>query len=126
MDTKTNGANNSSPIHLDKNIIAELVSKHKDLDIAVTDPEWDEKKQNYKKVRNWKSKAKLNEAAALNGKQLIIRNTDKYVELDWDIFKHLETEQVQYIKNKLPKTLEFGRDGRGHSLYKVKNLPAEI
>ena len=48
MDLKTNGANNSSPIHLDKNIIAELVSKYKELDIAVTDPEWDEKKQNYK------------------------------------------------------------------------------
>ena len=35
---------------LDKNIIAELVSKHKELDIAVTDPLWERKKTNYKKV----------------------------------------------------------------------------
>ena len=123
MDIKTNGANNSSPIHLDKNIIAELVSKHKELDIAVINPEWDEKKQNYKKVYYWRNKPKINGATALDGKQLIIRNSNEYPEVDWDIFKHLEPWQAQYIKNKLPKTFEFGRDGRGHSLYKVKNLP---
>ena len=123
MDTKINGAINSSAIHIDKNIITEVISKYKDLDIAVTDPEWDEKKQNYKKVYYWKDKPKVNGAAALNSKQLIIRNTNEYPEVDWDIFKHLEPWQVQYIKNKLPKTFEFGRDGRGHSLYKVKNLP---
>ena len=126
MALKTNGARNSSPIHIDKNLITEILSRHKDLDIAITDPEWDEEKQNYKKVKNWKSKPKLNGAAAAHGKQLIIRNTDEYVEIDWDIYKHLEPEQVQYIKNKFPETFEFGRDGRGHSLYKVKNLPAEI
>ncbi len=123
MDIKTNAARNSSGIHLDKNIITELVSKYKELDIAVTDPEWDEKKQNYKKVYYWKDKPKVNGAAALNSKQLIIRNTNEYPEVDWDIFKHLEPWQAQYIKDKLPKTFEFGRDGRGHSLYKVKNLP---
>jgi len=123
MDTKINGAINSSAIHIDKNIITEVISKYKDLDIAVTDPEWDEKKQNYKKVYYWKDKPKVNGAAALNSKQLIIRNTNEYPEVDWDIFKHLEPWQAQYIKDKLPKTFEFGRDGRGHSLYKVKNLP---
>ena len=123
MDIKTNGARNSSAIHIDKNIITEVLSKYKELDIAVTDPLWNEKKQNYKKVYYWKNKPKVNGAAALNSKQLIIRNTDEYPEVDWDIFKHLEPWQAQYIKNKLPKTFEFGRDGRGHSLYKVKNLP---
>ena len=123
MDTKINGAINSSAIHIDKNIITEVISKYKDLDIAVTDPEWDEKKQNYKKVYYWKDKPKVNGAAALNSKQLIIRNTNEYPEVDWDIFKHLEPWQAQYIKDKFPKTFEFGRDGRGHSLYKVKNLP---
>jgi len=123
MDTKINGAINSSAIHIDKNIITEVISKYKDLDIAVTDPEWDEKKQNYKKVYYWKDKPKINGVAALNSKQLIIRNTNEYPEVDWDINKHLEPWQAQYIKDKLPKTFEFGRDGRGHSLYKVKNLP---
>ena len=123
MNIKQNGSTKAEPFHLDKNIIAELVSKHKELDIAVTDPEWDEKKQNYKKVYYWKDKPKVNGAAALNSKQLIIRNTNEYPEVDWDIFKHLEPWQAQYIKDKLPKTFEFGRDGRGHSLYKVKNLP---
>ncbi len=123
MDIKQNGSTKAEPFHIDKNIITEVLSKHKDLDIAVTDPLWDEKKQNYKKVYYWKNKPKVNGAAALNSKQLIIRNTDEYPEVDWDIFKHLEPWQAQYIKNKLPKTFEFGRDGRGHSLYKVKNLP---
>lgn len=123
MDIKTNAARNSSSIHLDKNIITELVSKYKELDIAITNPEWNEEKQDYKKVIYWKSKPKLNGAAALNGKQLIIRNTDEYSEIDWDIFKHLKPEQVQFIKNKFPQTLEFGRDGKGHSLYKIKNIP---
>jgi len=106
--------------------ITEILKNHKDLDIAITTPEWDKKKQNYKKVINWTSKPKVNGAAALNGKQLIIRNTDEYAEIDWDIFKHLKPEQVQFIKNKFPKTLEFGRNGSGHSLYKVKNLPKKI
>jgi len=123
MDIKQNGSTKASAIHIDKNIITEVISKYKDLDIAVTDPEWDEKKQNYKKVYYWKDKPKVNGAAALNSKQLIIRNTNEYPEVDWDIFKHLEPWQAQYIKDKLPKTFEFGRDGRGHSLYKVKNLP---
>ena len=126
MDIKQNGSTKAEPFHIDKQHISEIISKYKDLDIAVTDPQWDEKKQNYKKVYNWKSKAKLNGATALNGKQLIIRNTDTYPELDWDIFKHLKPEQVQFIKNKFPKTLEFGRDGQGHSLYRVKNLPKDI
>ena len=123
MNIKQNGSTKAEPFHLDKNIITEVISKYKDLDIAVTDPEWDEKKQNYKKVYYWKDKPKVNGAAALNSKQLIIRNTNEYPEVDWDIFKHLEPWQAQYIKDKLPKTFEFGRDGRGHSLYKVKNLP---
>ena len=123
MDIKQNGSTKAEPFHIDKNIITEVLSQHKELDIAVTDPEWDEKKQNYKKVYYWKDKPKVNGAAALNSKQLIIRNTNEYPEVDWDIFKHLEPWQAQYIKDKLPKTFEFGRDGRGHSLYKVKNLP---
>ena len=123
MDIKQNGSTKAEPFHIDKNIITEVISKYKDLDIAITDPEWDEKKQNYKKVYYWKDKPKVNGAAALNSKQLIIRNTNEYPEVDWDIFKHLEPWQAQYIKDKLPKTFEFGRDGRGHSLYKVKNLP---
>ena len=123
MDIKQNGSTKAEPFHIDKNIITEVISKYKDLDIAVTDPEWDEKKQNYKKVYYWKDKPKINGVAALNSKQLIIRNTNEYPEVDWDINKHLEPWQAQYIKDKLPKTFEFGRDGRGHSLYKVKNLP---
>ena len=90
MALKTNGARNSSPIHIDKNLITEILSRHKELDIAITDPVWDEEKQNYKKVKNWKSKPKLNGAAVLNGKQLIIRNSNEYAELDWDFIKHLK------------------------------------
>ena len=37
MDIKTNGARNSSAIHIDKNIITEVLSQHKELDIAVTE-----------------------------------------------------------------------------------------
>ena len=50
MDIKQNGSTKAEPFHLDKELITELVSKYKELDIAVTDPHWDEKKQNYKKV----------------------------------------------------------------------------
>jgi len=117
---------NAAASDVDIGIITELLQKHKDLDIAITTPELDEEKQNYKKVVNWKTKPKLNGAAALNGKQLIIRNTDRYAEIDWDIFKHLTPAQVQFIKNKFPQTFEFGRDGKGHSLYKVKNLPEKV
>ena len=123
MAENTKAANNAAASDVDIGIITELLQKHKDLDIAITTPELDEEKQNYKKVVNWKTKPKLNGAAALNGKQLIIRNTDQYAEIDWDIFKHLTPAQVQFIKNKFPQTFEFGRDGKGHSLYKVKNIP---
>ena len=108
MDIKQNGSTKAEPFHLDKELITELVSKYKELDIAVTDPEWNEEKKDYKKVMYWKSKPKLNGAAALNGKQLIIRNSNEYPEVDWDIFKHLELWQAQYIKKGFPVTFEFG------------------
>ena len=74
---------------VDIRIITELTSKYKDLDIAITTPELDEEKQNYKKVINWTSKPKVNGAASLDGKQLIIRNSNEYAEIDWDTHKKI-------------------------------------
>ena len=82
---------------VDIRIITELTSKYKDLDIAITTPEWDEEKQNYKKVINWTSKPKVNGAASLDGKQLIIRNSNEYAEIDWDIFKHLKYHALLFF-----------------------------
>tara|TARA_R110000851_G_scaffold101143_1_gene217175 strand:+ start:883 stop:2772 length:1890 start_codon:yes stop_codon:yes gene_type:complete len=103
------------------NVIEQILKDHP-LDIAVTEPNWDNEKANYKKVFNWNTKPIYDPSNELNGHQLIIRPTDEYAEIDWDIFKHLP-DYAARIKSDFPTTLEFGRDGKGHSLYKVINIP---
>ena len=58
----------------DIEIINQLQSKH-NLDIAIASPEWNEEKQNYKKVEYFKDKFQY-DGSPINDLQLILRNTN--------------------------------------------------
>ena len=107
----------------DKEIINDLLSKH-NLDIAVTVPNYDEVKKNYKKVKFWTTKPKY-DGSPINDLQLIIRNTKIYQEADYDFEKSMEPAQAAIIKRIMPKTFGFGRGGVGHDLFKVTNIPED-
>ena len=105
----------------DEKFISELAANN-NLDLAVTEPDFNEEKQDYKKVVNWTSKEKY-KGQKINGHQVIIRNSKIYHELDFDFIKYLPVKQAQEIINILPATLTFGRAAAGHALYKVTNTP---
>ena len=69
----------------------------------------------------WSSK--YDGAASLEGKQLIIINSDKHSEIDFDFLKHLPAEEGAAVKAIFPETLSFGRNGNGHYLYEVVDIP---
>ena len=105
----------------DEKFISELAANN-NLDLAVTVPDFNEEKQDYKKVVNWKSKEKY-KGQKINGHQIIIRNSKEYPELDFDFMKYMSVKQAQQIINIIPETLTFGRAAAGHALYKVTNTP---
>ena len=105
----------------DEKFISELAANN-NLDLAVTVPDFNEEKQDYKKVVNWKSKEKY-KGQKINGHQIIIRNSKEYPELDFDFMKYMSVKQAQQIINITPETLTFGRAAAGHALYKVTNTP---
>jgi len=106
----------------DTQIINYHLAKH-NIDIAVAAPKLDEKKKNYKKVLYFKDKPKYDGSAVNDDLQYIIRNTNEYQEVDCDFIKRMEPEQAAIIKSIMPETFSFGRDGIGHDLFKVIDLP---
>ena len=102
-------------------IITDLTQQH-NLDIAITEPEFNEEKKDYKKVYYWEDKEKYN-GQKINGHQLIIRNSKDYHELDFDFMKLMSAEKAAEIINIIPSTLTFGRAAAGHALFKVINTP---
>ena len=105
----------------DEKFISELAS-NSELDLAINEPEFDEEKQNYKKVEYWQSKEKY-KGQKINGHQIIVRNSKEHQELDFDFMKYMSVKQAQQIINIIPETLTFGRGAAGHALYKVTNTP---
>jgi len=99
----------------DEKSISELAANN-NLDLAVTEPDFNEEKQDYKKVVNWTSKEKY-KGQKINGHQVIIRNSKIHHELDFDFMKYMSVKQAQEIINILPATLTFGRAAAGHALY---------
>ena len=120
MLEKQNGSENKSEaVSIDKNIISRILSDNKGIDLAHNSkPEFNEEKQDFKTVTNWKSKPSY---AGQEDGQIIIRASDEYKEIDYDIFKHLPRLAAECIKAKFPMSLEFGRGAAGHSVYKIKN-----
>lgn len=106
----------------DTQIINYHLTKH-NIDIAVAAPKLDEKKKNYKKVLYFKDKPKYDGSTVNDELQYIIRNTNEYQEADYDFIKRMEPEQAAIIKSIMPETFSFGRDGIGHDLFKVIDLP---
>ena len=102
-------------------IITDLTQQH-NLDIAITEPEFNEEKKDYKKVYYWEDKEKYN-GQKINGHQLIIRNSKHYHELDFDFMKFMSAKKAAKIINIIPSTLTFGRAAAGHALFKVINTP---
>ena len=105
----------------DIEIINQLPSKH-NLDIAIASPEWNEEKQNYKKVEYFKDKFQY-DGSPINDLQLILRNTNDYQTADSDFIKRVKPRQAAIIKSIMPTTFSFGRDRIGHDLFKVIDLP---
>ena len=74
----------------DEKFISELAS-NSELDLAITEPDFNEEKQDYKRVRYWKNKEKY-KGQKINGHQIIIRNSHRYREMDFDFFKQMPVE----------------------------------
>ena len=105
----------------DDNCISEVAANN-NLDLAINTPEFDEEKQNYKKVKDWTKKEKY-KGQKINDDQIIVRNSKEYQEFDFDFMKYMSVKQAQQIINIIPETLTFGRGAAGHALYKVTNTP---
>ena len=101
----------------DEKFISELAS-NSELDLAITEPDFNEEKQDYKRVRYWKKKEKY-KGQKINGHQIIIRNSHRYREMDFDFFKQMPVEQAVEIIRIIPSTLTFGRGAAGHALYEI-------
>ena len=102
--------------------IAELIQKHR-IDLRIVDPKLNPEKNDYKRVFNWREAKEYDGAASLEGKQVIIINTEKHSEIDFDFLKHLPAEEGAAVKAIFPETLSFGRNGNGHYLYEVVDIP---
>ena len=105
----------------DEKFISEIAANN-NLDLAINTPEFNEEKQNYKKVKDWTKKEKY-KGQKINGHQIIVRNSKEHQELDFDFMKYMSVKQAQQIINIIPETLTFGRGAAGHALYKVTNTP---
>ena len=107
----------------DEKFISELAS-NSELDLAITEPDFNEEKQDYKRVRYWKKKEKY-KGQKINGHQIIIRNSHRYREMDFDFFKQMPVEQAVEIIRIIPSTLTFGRGAAGHALYEITEIPED-
>ena len=107
----------------DEKFISELAS-NSELDLAITEPDFNEEKQDYKRVRYWKNKEKY-KGQKINGHQIIIRNSHRYREMDFDFFKQMPVEQAVEIIRIIPSTLTFGRGAAGHALYEITEIPED-
>jgi len=108
--------------YLDDDKLISEVAANNNLDLAINTPEFDEEKQNYKKVKDWTKKEKY-KGQKINGHQIIVRNSPEHQEFDFDFMKYMSVKQAQQIINIIPETLTFGRGAAGHALYKVTNTP---
>jgi RecA-family ATPase len=126
MSVKTNGSALGYEAALkDKNIITQIIQENRDIDLAYnSNPVWNDEKKNFKSVYNW-STLPAYSGQSLESGQVIIRNKSTLKEVDWDIYKYLPAAVAERIKNKFPKTLEFGRAAKGHSVYKIINPATE-
>ena len=77
--------------YLDDDKLISEVAANNNLDLAINTPEFDEEKQNYKKVKDWTKKEKY-KGQKINGHQVIIRNSKIHHELDFDfgLFNQLD------------------------------------
>ena len=71
--------------------IAEI--KKNSIDLRIVDPKLNPEKNDYKRVFNWKDAERYDGAADLENKQLIIINSEKYSEIDFDFLKHLPQQK---------------------------------
>lgn len=101
-----------------------LYEKNKDLNIRITEPNWSEKDQNFKKVQFWTKKEKYEGQTVDPSKQYIIIPGNGIIELDHDYSKYVTSSQslklLSFYKN---TNATFGRNGNGHSIYRLKNPP---
>ena len=107
----------------DEKVVSELAI-NSELDLAINEPEFDKDKQNYKKVEYWTKKEKY-KGQKINGHQIILRNSDRFREYDWDFFKRMQQEHAVKIIQILPDTLTFGRGAAGHGLYEITDIPED-
>ena len=126
MSVNTNGSALRYEAALkDKDIITQIIQENRDIDLAYnSNPVWNDEKKNFKSVYNWSTLPSYS-GQSLESGQVIIRNKSTLKEVDWDIYKYLPAAVAERIKNKFPKTLEFGRAAKGHSVYKIINPAAE-
>jgi RecA-family ATPase len=126
MSVNTNGSALRYEAALkDKDIITQIIQENRDIDLAYnSNPVWNDEKKNFKSVYNWSTLPSYS-GQSLESGQVIIRNKSTLKEVDWDIYKYLPAVVAERIKNKFPKTLEFGRAAKGHSVYKIINPAAE-
>jgi RecA-family ATPase len=126
MSVNTNGSALRYEAALkDKDIITQIIQENRDIDLAYnSNPVWNDEKKNFKSVYNW-STLPAYSGQSLESGQVIIRNKSTLKEVDWDIYKYLPAAVAERIKNKFPKTLEFGRAAKGHSVYKIINPATE-
>ena len=126
MSVKTNGSALGYEAALkDKDIITQIIQENRDIDLAYnSNPVWNDEKKNFKSVYNWSTLPSYS-GQSLESGQVIIRNKSTLKEVDWDIYKYLPAAVAERIKNKFPKTLEFGRAAKGHSVYKIINPATE-
>lgn len=101
-----------------------LYEKNKDLNIRITEPNWSDKDQNFKKVQFWTKKEKYEGQTVDPSKQYIIIPGNGIIELDHDYSKYVTSSQslklLSFYKN---TNATFGRNGNGHSIYRLKNPP---
>ena len=126
MSVNTNGSALRYEAALkDKDIITQIIQENRDIDLAYnSNPVWNDEKKNFKSVYNWSTLPSYS-GQSLESGQVIIRNKSTLKEVDWDIYKYLPAAVAERIKNKFPKTLEFGRAAKGHSVYKIINPATE-
>ena len=126
MSVNTNGSALRYEAALkDKDIITQIIQENRDIDLAYnSNPVWNDEKKNFKSVYNWSTLPSYS-GKSLESGQVIIRNKSTLKEVDWDIYKYLPAAVAERIKNKFPKTLEFGRAAKGHSVYKIINPATE-
>jgi hypothetical protein len=101
--------------------IQQLIQQNK-LDLFKAIPKWSPEKENYKGVLYWNNLPSIDQSEKEDQSySYFLRSSQKYVDIDFDLFKHLNFEQAKIVQNLFPQTLAFGRNGIGHYVYEVTN-----